>query len=433
MLGAILIHNEAFNHAAELIDSRDFFRDAHRRIFDRMVALSERGDAIDFVTLKEELSRGGRARRSRRAGLHRVARRRRAAIGQRRVLRAHRQGKVDASQPDSLGEQDPGRGLRGRGGAGPAPRRGRAGDLCDRRGSHPRRVRAAARSRAEQLRDDREAAAAQGAGHRRADRLRRSRRDDLGPAAVRPRARRRAAVDGQDELRAEHRAARRHVDRHDGRLLQPGDVEGAAVHAHAHVRGAHRRAPLPQRLPEREGLRPAVARARHARRSARVHRRHRVDRRARDAREGAPPQGRARPAPAHHRLHPVDAGARPLREPPGGARVDLAIAEGAREGAAASRSSRCRSCRARPRRAPITGRSSPTCASPARSSRTPTSSCSSTARSSTATPTATPNQEAEGTAEIIIGKQRNGPIGTAKLAFIKEHTRFENLAHGARA
>ena len=31
VLGAILIHNEAFNHAAELIDSRDFFRDAHRR------------------------------------------------------------------------------------------------------------------------------------------------------------------------------------------------------------------------------------------------------------------------------------------------------------------------------------------------------------------------------------------------------------------
>ena len=43
-----------------------------------------------------------------------------------------------------------------------------------------------------------------------------------------------------------------------------------------------------------------------------------------------------------------------------------------------------------------------------------------------------PNQEAEGTAEIIIGKQRNGPTGTAKLAFIKEHTRFENLAQGQR-
>src|SRR5215510_9480546 len=59
VLGAILIHNPAFNHAAELIDARDFFRDAHRRIFDRMVALSERGDAIDFVTLKEELSKAG--------------------------------------------------------------------------------------------------------------------------------------------------------------------------------------------------------------------------------------------------------------------------------------------------------------------------------------------------------------------------------------
>jgi replicative DNA helicase len=59
VLGAILIHNEAFDHAAELIDARDFFRDAHRRIFDKMVALSERGHAIDFVTLKEELGRAG--------------------------------------------------------------------------------------------------------------------------------------------------------------------------------------------------------------------------------------------------------------------------------------------------------------------------------------------------------------------------------------
>ncbi len=59
VLGAILINNEAFNHAAELIDARDFFRDAHRRIFDRMVALSERGDAIDLVTLREELGRAG--------------------------------------------------------------------------------------------------------------------------------------------------------------------------------------------------------------------------------------------------------------------------------------------------------------------------------------------------------------------------------------
>src|SRR5437588_3086387 len=59
VLGAILLHNDAFNLAAEVIDSTDFFRDAHRRIFDKMVGLSERGNAIDLVTLKEELGRAG--------------------------------------------------------------------------------------------------------------------------------------------------------------------------------------------------------------------------------------------------------------------------------------------------------------------------------------------------------------------------------------
>jgi replicative DNA helicase len=57
VLGAILVHNDAFNLAAQVIDSRDFYRDAHRRIFEKMVALNERNQAIDFITLKEELSR----------------------------------------------------------------------------------------------------------------------------------------------------------------------------------------------------------------------------------------------------------------------------------------------------------------------------------------------------------------------------------------
>ncbi|HLE31198.1 MAG TPA: replicative DNA helicase [Bacteroidota bacterium] len=33
----------------------------------------------------------------------------------------------------------------------------------------------------------------------------------------------------------------------------------------------------------------------------------------------------------------------------------------------------------------------------------------------------------EGTAELIIGKQRNGPTGSARMAFIKQYARFENL------
>jgi replicative DNA helicase len=37
-------------------------------------------------------------------------------------------------------------------------------------------------------------------------------------------------------------------------------------------------------------------------------------------------------------------------------------------------------------------------------------------------------EDLRGVAEIIIAKQRNGPIGKVKLAFLREFTKFENLA-----
>ncbi|MDD5424495.1 MAG: DnaB-like helicase C-terminal domain-containing protein [Candidatus Omnitrophica bacterium] len=39
-----------------------------------------------------------------------------------------------------------------------------------------------------------------------------------------------------------------------------------------------------------------------------------------------------------------------------------------------------------------------------------------------------PTEENRGISELMIAKQRNGPTGPIKLAFIKELTRFENLS-----
>jgi replicative DNA helicase len=59
ILGAILLDNTICNQAIELLRREDFFLDSHRRIFDKMVSLTERLMPIDLITLSDELRRAG--------------------------------------------------------------------------------------------------------------------------------------------------------------------------------------------------------------------------------------------------------------------------------------------------------------------------------------------------------------------------------------
>ena len=57
ILGAILLDNLAYNQAAEHLHPDDFSLDSHRRIYSRMVDLAESSRPIDMITLVEELDR----------------------------------------------------------------------------------------------------------------------------------------------------------------------------------------------------------------------------------------------------------------------------------------------------------------------------------------------------------------------------------------
>ncbi len=55
ILGAILLDNQAYPQAAEFLQADDFSLDSHRRIYLRMMELAETGRPIDYVTLTEQL------------------------------------------------------------------------------------------------------------------------------------------------------------------------------------------------------------------------------------------------------------------------------------------------------------------------------------------------------------------------------------------
>jgi replicative DNA helicase len=59
VLGAIILDNNALNPAIEHLKPEDFFLDQHRRVFTQMISLGEAQQAIDLITLTEELHRRG--------------------------------------------------------------------------------------------------------------------------------------------------------------------------------------------------------------------------------------------------------------------------------------------------------------------------------------------------------------------------------------
>lgn len=56
VLGAILLEPEALITASEIILPTDFYKIGHQKIFDAMLALSDRGEPVDVVTVTEQLS-----------------------------------------------------------------------------------------------------------------------------------------------------------------------------------------------------------------------------------------------------------------------------------------------------------------------------------------------------------------------------------------
>ena len=57
VLGGVLLDNQALNAVAKVLTAEDFFGDANRLVYEAMTKLSERSEAIDTMTLREELAR----------------------------------------------------------------------------------------------------------------------------------------------------------------------------------------------------------------------------------------------------------------------------------------------------------------------------------------------------------------------------------------
>ena len=316
MLGAILLHNDAFNLAAEVIDSQRFLprrAPPHLRQ-DGQARRARRRDRSRHAEGRARRVR--RARRGRRPGLHRRARRRRAALDQRRALRADHQGEGDAPEPDLLRQQDSRDRVRRprrrptSSSTRPSTRSSRSPTTrCATASCRCATWRSASLDTIEKLHARKELITGVPTGFTDLDEMTSGLQpSDLVIVAARPSMGKTSLVLNMAQ----------HVGTKTDMTVGIFSLEMSKEQLFLRMltaRGAHRRAPAARRVPRRARLGPAVAGDRHAQRGEDLHRRHAVDRRARDARQVPAARGRARPAPGHRRLHPVDAGPRPLREP----------------------------------------------------------------------------------------------------------------------
>jgi len=59
ILGGILIDNDAINRVLEVLTDDDFYRESHRKIFKAMMRLSDQREPVDLITLTDTLKRQG--------------------------------------------------------------------------------------------------------------------------------------------------------------------------------------------------------------------------------------------------------------------------------------------------------------------------------------------------------------------------------------
>ena len=59
VLGGVLLENEALNKVLELLTAEDFYRESHGKIFAAMTELSEHGEPLDLVTVRSALEKRG--------------------------------------------------------------------------------------------------------------------------------------------------------------------------------------------------------------------------------------------------------------------------------------------------------------------------------------------------------------------------------------